>query len=239
MLSDCLKPKILGYSESLERIRNILGKFERKIREMGNPKNHSDSKWWQVFLPLVSFYLALRAQEKALEYLNDKHLNYGLAWDENIGFPSLPSLAADAGSYVKYLKPEGELKIILESFSGWASFSRQKTRCACGGNSFSLRDVFLEIMINHVLAVQGESVLVKQLLGVKSDDASHLEHHYNNFKKKSERIDGLFMIWAVENEISAKEEAVEVRCMKANCADEFNFIGFGNKISKLTKGGEI
>ena len=183
------------------------------------------------WLPFLAFYLALQAQAKTLEYLNDKHVNCGLAWDEDIGLPSLPSLIADVGSYIRYFNPQGGLHMLLESFCGWSLFEKEEISCCCGSRSFKLRKVALEIMFNHILEVQESSVVVKQFLGVRTDDLNHLEHHYN-FKKQSQRIDNLYMIWLCRNEVK-NNGSLEIEYLGSEQAEVFNLPGFQNRIMKL------
>lgn len=218
-----LNVRILGYAESLERLRGIIPKFETQI------KTAKDSSF---LLPFISFYLALLAHKKALEYLNDKYLNYGLAWDEDIGLPSLPSLVADVGSYIRYLNPQGGLRMILESFCGWTLFAKEEIMCACGKRSLKLRKVSLEIMLAHILEIKNSSVVVKQLLGVRTDDMKHLVRHYN-FKKPSQRIDNLFMIWLCQNRIKNNGN-LEGEYLGSEQAEQFNLLGFQNRVLELT-----
>lgn len=224
-----LNTVILGYDESIERLGGIIPKLGVKIDGIINDNHFLPFYSW---LPLVSFYLALQAQAKVLEYLNDKYLNYGLAWDEDTGFPSLPSLTADAGSYVRYFNPQGELRMLLESFCGWTLFAKEEMICCCGSRSFKRRKVALEIMLNHILEVKDSSVVVKQLLGVRTDDLKHLEHHYN-FKKQSQRIDNLYIIWLCRNRIKNNGN-LEVEYLGSEQAEQFNLLGFQNRVLELT-----
>ncbi len=223
-----LNVKILGYNESVERLGGIVRKFEIPMEAVKKEHYFSPS---YLYLPFAAFYLALQAQVKAMEYLNDKNFNYGLAWDEDIGLPSLPSLVADVGSYVRHFNPQGELRKLLESFCGWTLFVKEEMLCCCGRRSFKGRKVVLEIMLNHILEVEDSSIIVKQLLGVKTDDLKHLEHHYN-FKKQSQRIDNLYMIWICRNWIKNNGN-LEVGYLGSEQAEQFNLLGFQGKILAL------
>jgi hypothetical protein len=215
------KIRILDYKESIQKLSDLVTIIKEKMQKMENE--------YGSYLPSISFFLALQVQAKVIDYLNDEALNYGLAWDEDTGFPSLPSLVADVGSYVRHFNPQGKLRILLESFCGWSLFEKEEMLCCC--SSFKLRKVALEIMLNHVLEIQESSVVIKQILGVRTDDLKHLEQHYD-LKKPSQRIDNLNIIWLCRNEIK-NNGSLKIEYLGSEHAEQFNFLGFQNRIMEL------
>lgn len=214
-----LNLKILDYKESIERLNGIISGFKIPIMS-------------HFYLPTSAFHTALQAQVKILGYLNDDYLNYSLGWDENTSLPSLPSLVADVSSYIKYFNPQGDLKTLLESFCGWTLFAKEEIVCCCGRRSFKGRKVELEIVLSHLLEVADSSVVIKQLLGVRTNDLKHLKHHYN-FKKQSNVIANLYIIWDCQNVVFANGGNLEVNYIRNEHDKQFNFSEFQNRILAL------
>ncbi len=206
--------RILGWRDSILRLEETVGKFERGLMEFAG----------EAFLPFVSFFLLLSAQFKALESLNDEYLNCGLAWDERTGLPSHPSIIADGQTYRRLFKPDGILDAVLASFSGWILLSREQLFCCCGKKfrgPLKDRNVEIDVLLNHILSFDDEKgFVVKQLVGIKCGDPEHLEHHYD-FKKQSRRDDGLYIIWLCENRLIVNGK-VEAALFSKEQAGQFN-----------------
>ncbi len=208
-----LKPiEFLEYQESIVKLRNILGAV---------PAN-------------FSCVLALKAQLKVLEYLNDQHFNCPVPWDKRIGLPSHPSMVADAQKYTEFFSCSEDLKSILNSFLGWSLFAKEELLCCCGGSLLKPREVSLEVMLNHALKVDkiGDDyfLIVKQLVGVKCGNRGHLKNHYN-FGRMSQVVDELSMIFVSEAGFSLKSNQIDYRLTSVQKADQFNFEEFSRRIN--------
>ena len=214
-----LKPiEFLGYQESIVKLRDILEVV---------PTNFSNAG-----------VLALKAQIKVLEYLNDQYFNCLVPWDKRIGLPSHPSMVADAQKYVEFFPCSEGLKSVLNSFLGWSLFAKEELLCCCGGSLLKPYKVSLEIMLNHVLRVEkidGDYFLViKQLVGIKCSDKGHLKNHYN-FGKMSRVIDNLSMIFIAETGISLKSDKIDYRFISSQKAEQFNLEEFARRINAASE----
>jgi len=215
--------KFLNYKESIERIQKIIDSLGHQI----------DNDLPQVIRPtLICLYAVLKAQLKVIEYLNDEYLNCGMPWDEETGFPSPPSMIADAERYIDFFKPDKAIEIILRSFFEWTLFSQEKFICCCG--NFSPRSVSLDLMLNCRLGSTIEGLKIKQLFGVKSDDKKHLIHHYDDKKKPSRVIDDLIIIFSSHGSLRVNENKIELcESFDSERVEQFNldeFIARNNKL---------
>lgn len=212
--------EVLNYNDSIEKLQGITERVNGGAGEI----NLSES------LPFFCFLAALKAQLKVLKYLNDEYLNCALAWDARTGLPSHPSIIADVGSYIKHFEPKGVLGIVLRSFLGWTLFSAENLMCACG-RGFSLRQIKIDVMLNHAVRVEADNLVIKQFLGIKCDDPGHLKHHYD-VTKLSQRDNDLHLIWTCENQVELKD-GLEIKSVKTLQSKQFNAGEFENRILEL------
>jgi len=113
---------------------------------------------------------------------------------------------------------------VLNSFSAWTLISRDKIPCCCG-QGWKTRTVEIEVCLNHVLKVDGKTLTVKQLVGVKSEDKDHAVNHYD-FQSASKAVDGLRIIWVCENSIQLGEgDVFELKNLSLEKAETFNAEG--------------
>lgn len=174
---------ILNPPEAITRIDRLIETVDKRCSKVGQPNR---------FVTLSLFLMALIAQKKVIRHLNDENFFCQVPWDNKINMPSHPSLAADVVKYGDLFGASQHLKAFLDSFFEWTLLQRQDMECCCGG-SMKLRPVSLEIMINTILKVENNELLIKFLLGIKSNDSSHLANHYS-FSQQSEVIDDLHII---------------------------------------------
>ncbi|OGM99539.1 MAG: hypothetical protein A3B91_01985 [Candidatus Yanofskybacteria bacterium RIFCSPHIGHO2_02_FULL_41_29] len=204
------EPLFLNPKESIDRIDSItlkLGEITKKQRS-------------SKFLASVVYCLALRAQSKILNYLNDENFFCRVLWDQRTNLPSHPSLAADVGKYGETFDPSPELKSVLSSLSGWALFRQEKLLCCCGRKE-KIRTVDLDLLLNTVIKVEERGLSVKLLVGVKANDVDHLEVHYN-IKRQSQVDSGLQIIFTCENLIRLDGEEVTAEPVSFSHAEQFN-----------------
>ncbi len=218
---EILKPvQFLDWKEAIEKLEIIEQKMRRKIKGK-SPE----------ILPAIALCLALAAERKVLGYLNDDALNCRVPWDETTGFPSPPSMSADAAQYGDYFETTNTPQdAILKSFSRWTLLVQEKTLCCCGKRNTNFEEVVIDAMLNHSVTIDENRLVVRQFFGVKSNNLKHMAHHYSA-KTQSQRYKDLIIIWDCENQIDCRNfeisSSIKVR------AEEFNVQEFQNRI--LTK----
>jgi len=199
-------PAFLNPQEAIEQLNVITS----RLLVAGESRSHE-------FIASEVYILALMAQAKILNYLNDENFFCRVLWDPRTNLPSHPSLAADAGKYGETFNSFPELKSILNSLSGWALLRQEKISCCCGRKE---RIVELDIMLNTIMKVEGGGLSVKLLAGVKTDDNDHLEEHYN--LKSQSRVEGdLYIIFTCENLISLDGGEVVIEPVSFSHAERF------------------
>src|SRR3989344_8347614 len=93
-----MKPLIfLEPEDAVARLESLCKKLGRQIEAQPDKS---------VISPLISYCIALDTQAKALKYLNE-FVEVDVPWDDNIGLPSSPSMAADVKTYVERLELDG------------------------------------------------------------------------------------------------------------------------------------
>ena len=118
-----MKPLIfLEPEDAVARLESLCKKLGRQIEAQPDKS---------VITPLISYCIALDTQAKALKYLNE-FVEVDVPWDDNIGLPSSPSMAADVKTYVERMDLDGQVRGLLLSFSEWSLFKREEMKCACG-----------------------------------------------------------------------------------------------------------
>jgi len=166
--ADFRPARFIDYREAIGKIRKTATKLKKELSKQEASK----------VLPSFAFYILLRAEMEVLLYLNDENLNCQVPWndwDMKVGLPSIPSMIADARKH--RTAEESFLYALLHSFFSWTVFARETLDCSHG--SGPKREVKDDIMMNYVLSSEDNALVIKQLVGVKSDDLSHLEHHYD------------------------------------------------------------
>lgn len=206
-----LKVEFLDYIATIERLDDILKRLK------------SRTSYEAAVLRIV-----LSAQRAVLGRLNDEHLSCKVGWDRRTGLPSHPSLIADIQKYVDLFKPSRIEKMLLRSFGGWAVLGHQTMDCACG-RGFKTRTVAMDFMVNTMLRVENNTLLMKQLVGIRTDDPAHLSHHYD-YGKASKRVDDCSIVFESEGKITNKN-SLSVRHLSQKSAGQFNADKFVKLVS--------
>lgn len=183
------KVEAIGYKDALSRIRSLR---ETLINKPLDTVDRSKSNWFW----LAIYILALCAQEKMIDSMNDELIASDIPWDIKPDLPLISSTIGDAISYAERLKDPKDyfLKALLLSFSGWTLLSTEKKECACGNGK--LREIPVDVLVNTNIQVNPPNGLnMEFFVGVQSDDQEHLERHYS-FKKQSVRQDNLIIIFS-------------------------------------------
>jgi hypothetical protein len=217
----------ISYKDALKRISNLR---DILINKPIGLVDRSKSAWFW----LTIYILALYAQERMIESMNDELIASDIPWDSKADFPLISSTAGDVVSYAERLKDPKDhfLKALLLSFSGWTLLSTEKKECACGKGKLQEIpvDVFIctQVQMNSSLDRLG----VRFFVGVQSDDVDHLEHHYS-FKQQSVRHDNLVIIYSSNGEIfKDKEDVYRVQCSNSNQAEQFR----ANRMAEILDG---
>lgn len=217
--------EFLSYQESIAKLNNILDS-----NDFGRNVNSA----------IAFVVIALKAQAKILEHLNDQHLNCSIPWDKRTGLPSHPSMIADAQKYTKFFQCSEGIKSVLNSFLGWSLFAEKKILCYCDSSLLKPHNVSFGVMLNHVMRVDWTKgdyfFVIKQLVGVKCNNKEHPKNHYN-FGKISQVMDDLSMIFISEVGFNLKSNQVCYSHILNQMADQFNVEEFSRQIASLA--GEI
>lgn len=156
---------------------------------------------------------------------------FPIPWERDTGFPSHPSLVADARHYCRINNTNEASDLMVNSFAGWQTFWRQKIFCCCGGRS---RFVDVEIVVHHHLKIDGESqaLEVKQMAGIKSADRAHIEKHYK--LRRESRVD--------KNISIVRTDAVKIGIpnlgfieASEECSEQFDSDIFKKEFAKVCK----
>lgn len=197
-----VKRGFVHYKEAAEK----LGKAKKILKEKVEKQNQSESH----FMPAWAFLLALSAEIKVLEAINKDYFNSPVAWDAEINLISYPTLIADAAKASDILLLEDGVKIILKSFREWTLFCVEEIKCRCGEKGFNARKIQIEIWLNHILAREKNSLIIKQFVGIRTDDLKHLKEHYTKpeetanlkkFYKESRLWSNVNLIWFSVNRL--------------------------------------
>ncbi len=215
-------PKFIDWKEAVEKLKVIEGKFKEAISAAKSPDT----------LPAMAFYLALRGEIEVLNYLNNDKINCLVPWDEQIGLPSLATLSADAGKFGDLFEASNAMAAVLKSFSAWSFFFQETLKdCTCGNSR--ARDVLLSRFLNHSVRADGDSLSVKQMLAITSNDKKHMRHHYSGFTKPSQWHNDMLIIWSCENRVTLANGSVTIEPKKEENSMEFKMDGLKNYIFEL------
>lgn len=196
--------------EAIIRLDEIIGQFKAKIA--GNSSVN--------LLASHIFCLALEAQKKILDHLNDDNFYCQVPWDLRTGLPSHPSLAADAVKYSELFEVSSQLKALLNSFSGWSLFTKETKKCHCMVKGKTI-EVGINIFVNTLLKADSDGLKIKLLFGVKSDVDGYIEQHWHLKKSEYESkvADDLYIIFSCENVISFAGENLALQPVSFHCVE--------------------
>src|SRR3989344_4440271 len=129
----------IDYEDALGRIRNLLKVLTSK------PMSSADRSNGQWFWSTM-YILALYAQERMIDLINDDLIASDIPWDLGADMPLVSSTVGDAVSYAERLRNPEDcfLKALLLSLSGWALLSTEKKECACNGGK--LQEVLVDVL---------------------------------------------------------------------------------------------
>lgn len=212
-----LLPEFKNYKESLEILADITDKLKEALGKESSLE----------FLPAWCFRAALRAEMLTLASVNGDLISSPLAWDEETGFPSHPSLAADAWSACNFLGGQNEkLKLLLRSFSGWTLFCGESIKCACGTPGFKRREVQYDIFVEHALSKENGGLLVKQMVAISSQDRKFLEKHFS--WKTMSRAMNAAIVYLAQNRVSREKNGhIILEQLETESAQEFYDVSAG------------
>ena len=219
-----VRPEIVNPEDTVKRINEILAQLKEQLKLDGI---YESSK----YVSIVMYYLALRAQVEILEYLNDGVLSCPIVWDRSTGLPCHPSMAADVRKFVEKLEIPDLLKAVLLSFSEWTIIQSENFLCCCGKDSRQIK-VQLDIMINNALRISDGRLIIKKIIGIKSDNEDHLINHYN-FSEKSVVDKNIYKVWICENTICVTDGRVEMEYICSECTEQFDILKFSSLVWQL------
>ena len=193
-----------------------------------------------ILLLLASHLLAIRhlnsSQSPAVmrKLIGNDNITCDVPWDETLELPSLPTLTADAKSFTAIFKPEDwRIKSLCDSFSGWSLYATQKELCACNSR-LKVRELGIEILVNHILKIEKGIIFLKQLIGLRSEDLKRLEKHYYEDKVPSRFVDSLLIISDVSATFSPKEGVLALT-WATNPPKQFKIEKFQKQIGEITQ----
>ncbi len=179
--ADDLMVDFVDYRDSIQRLNQILKQLE--------PEGlYATALWRMIFA----------AERDVLKSINSEFLHSALAWNRRTNLPSHPTLIADLQKYIEIFKPASWKKAQLQSFVDWARLGRQTIKCACG-RGFKTRPVTVDFILRTRLWVEDNSLVMKQMVGVKTNDVAHLSRHYNPTSKST---DSHVIVFESESEVS-------------------------------------
>lgn len=223
----------IGYKEALDRIRSLRNILINKPR---NPVDRSKGEWFW----LTIYILALYAQERMIDSMNDELIASDIPWDREGDIPLISSTVGDVISYAERLKDPKDhfLKALLLSLSGWTLLSTEKKECACGNGKLQKIpvDVLVNTSVNTRTTLQGalsiEFLSIEFFVGVHADDQDHLKHHYS-FKQQSVRHDNLIIIYHSGGIVFKDKDSIhKVQCKSFNQAEQFR----AGKMAEILEG---
>lgn len=210
-------PKFFNWRESAEKIRELIVRLKNDIDRKENLSYQA--------LPGYAFLALLAVEIGALRHLNSESLSCALPWDETTGMPSLPSVIADVQKFLPHTEYREDAQRLLQSFAAWTPIAEQKIACVCGSEKFQTREIVIHLMLHHVMSQEDSMVVVRQFVGVASDDDTHLRHHYN-VRTPSQQYEDVQIIWDAENRI--RNEVFFL--LTSSYADTFNVAEFESRI---------
>ena len=113
-------------------------------------------------------------------------------------------------------------------------FAQQKRECCCGGIK---RVAELDIMANVAMKVEDAGLTIKLLVGVRTDDHSHLE--YYSYKRESQVYDNMRMVFECHNRLRMYSDdrlSVEPTLLvyaNNDSLHQFNIEGFDRRVRAM------
>lgn len=220
---DFTPPEFRDWRESIKRMTEIRAGLLSALRDKAEQKYE--------FLPSWALWLAFGAAVKTIETINSDHLNCAVPWDTKTGFPSLPSMTADARKYGENLKNGHKpIALILDSFCAWTRISRGRSECCCAQPDFKFETVEYDVVINHGLSAKDGEVIVAQLVGIQTDDVDHLKTHFSssasetcsNFQKFSRVLQNTNILWTAKNTLKLSGDTITIGESSIESAREFS-----------------
>lgn len=218
--------EFIKYTDAIKRLSDLIRLMEERI-SLGLPEN--------AIVPFRLLHLLLQAQCRTLQHINDENLNSVLAWDCGLGFPSLPSLVADAAKYAELVQLPETISLCINSFLGWTKFTEEKLRCVCNGRRG--REVRVEVCFNHHLGYVEKGLLVHEFVGVRSDDAEHLSHHYGDQKRSSRQAADLMIIFDAKCVVAKVGDRMDVVSSSQESVTQFRVEEFRRRILSVLDQG--
>lgn len=203
-----LEPEFVNYKEAARRLEGIGECFES-----GKLSRLTPDEWYPAFL----LELLVSAQRDTLYRANDEHISCPVPWSAETGFPSHPTMIADAGQFAKLSDCPEFQKPLINSFVSWTLFSGETVSCCCGRG---LREIAAEIVLNNVLGAADGGLLIKQFIGIRSDDVNHLRGHYGESSRQSKASGNIWVVYEAE---SIAETGGKTTVIKKNLSKYFNF----------------
>ncbi|MBI3274144.1 MAG: hypothetical protein HYZ69_03290 [Candidatus Colwellbacteria bacterium] len=216
-------PLFLGYSESLKKLKRIIMILEKKIMHP-LPMHQAPAQG-----TLLVFRAALVAQYRTIEKLNNETINCDVPWDRITGFPTHTTIIADAQKFCELFRVPPLIEILLRSLRSWTAFSEQEFKCCCG-KGWKMRTLFLEVMLNYSFETTENGLMIKQIVGIKSNDRKHLQEHYD--QKRGSRVFGDLVIVGEETgEICLKDESrLFLNFLAGWYSDQFEYKEFRERV---------
>lgn len=192
-----------------------------------------------ILLLLLSSHLAtvkhlnsVQSPRVMKKLIGNENITCDIPWDEILGLPSHPVLAADTRSYPRIFKPkDSRIEALCESFSGWSLYATQKELCACNSR-LKVNELTIEILVNHILKSEGDKLLLKQFIGLRSEDRKRLEKHYYEDKVPSRFVDSLLIISDVSATFSL-EDGFKALTWATNPPEQFKIDKFQAQIASI------
>lgn len=222
---DIEPPIFLGYKESLEKLHTIITVL---FNEIENPPPMSRPTEQNALLILLSAFIA---QYYTIKKLNDEVINCCVPWDQRTGLPTHSTIIADAQKFCELFRPPPFLELILCSLFQWTLFTRQEFKCCCG-RGWKMRTITIEIMINFFIGVTEKDLVIKQIVGIKSDDRKHLQEHYDR-KRGSRTFNDLVIVGEEVSAVCMEENRRFLQFYSSWYSNQFAYQEFRDAIQSL------
>lgn len=218
----------LHYEEALGRIHEVRQRLKIACARIELKEKN--------LVPVRAFEFLLAAEVAALKFLNDGRFNYAIPWDLEVNIPSVPSMIADVGVYAARALCENKAYEVTRyaclSFSKEIPILRERYQCACGRVKFAEREIGLEILMRHIIKKRGTKLLLSQIIGIMSDDKTHLDEHYHGDVLTPELVQGLG-VWRCDAVIAFDRGAITVSADHVpQCKKEFRGEKFAEFFSR-------
>lgn len=219
-------PVFLTYKESLTKLEEIITLLHNAITHPPPMRRPTAEN------ALIILCAACIAQFHTIKKLNNETINCDVPWDQRTGFPVHSTIIADAQKFCELFHPPPCLETLLRSLSRWTTFSHEEFKCCCG-RGWKLRILFLEIMVNTFLDVTEKGLMIKQIVGIKSDDRKHLQEHYNQ-KRGSHIFHDLVIVGEEASVVCVMDNKLSSHFLISWYSDQFDHEEFRKKVRSLS-----